>query len=389
VRINTAIPENEVSKPILDASLEAVTRLDEQLLEKGVPTFREAKNRVSWAPEPPGQEHFDHAGIVLGRGKGDCDDLAPWHAASLRHTGEDPRARAVVKRSGHRKWHAVVKRGDGSYDDPSKEAGMRRGVPHFGVSGAVLPLLGCNGQAVGDVGSYIDMPKLAVRPIMNPVTSEVEAWQARADLPWHWSPGKSPTDVAMASLHRSPIASQAIAGALEGVIVIGEASNYVSEESLDAAEAIGWMLNGADYEEVAEHFGDDMANEAHATIDGLFKKIGRGLKKISKPLVKAITSKMGRSLISMIPGVGPAAASALDYAGPALNAMAASKGKKGKPRKARKKSPFGMIKAKKTLRLRKRKKPSTRKRTVRRGKAKRTSKAGKKQMVICYLPEGR
>lgn len=378
MRINVAIPENEVTKDILDASLEAVTRLDEQLLDGGLPTFREARNRVRWAPEPKGDEHFDHAGLVLKRGKGDCDDLAPWHAASLRHTGEDPNARAVVKRSGHRKWHAVVERGDGSIDDPSKAAGMAPGIPAF-VRGATVPMI--QGNVGCSVGSYIDMPKLAVRPITNPVSSDVEAWQARADLPWHWSPSDSKQDVSMVSLHRSPVASQAIVGALEGVVACGSASNFVSGEQLDCAEAVAWALEGADYEEVCGEFGEDIAQYAFDTVDGLFKKIGRGFKKIGSGVVKAVTSKAGRGLISMIPGVGPAAATALDMAGPTLNKLAKkSKGRK-RPTKVK---PFGFIKAKKTSRIRKLKKRKPVKRRQRK-----TVKTGKKQMVICYLPEGR
>src|SRR5262245_39874367 len=100
MRVNVAIPEAHVTRPVLDAALEATTRLNEQLLKEGVvPPFRKAVNAVRWKPEPPGDEHFDHAAVVLGRGWGDCDDLAPWHAASLRATGEDPGAKAFVKKS--------------------------------------------------------------------------------------------------------------------------------------------------------------------------------------------------------------------------------------------------------------------------------------------------
>lgn len=334
MRIKLAVPENRVEKPILDAALEATTRLNESMIKHGdVPLFGKAKKHIHWKPEPQGDEHFDHAGLILKRKWGDCDDMAPYAAASMRATGQDPGARAVVKRSGHKRWHAVVKRSDGSYRDPSKETGMRPGIAP-GVFGAVC------GSLAGPVevgGSYIAMPRLAVRPKRNPVTSEIEAWQARADLPWHWSPTDSPTDVAMASLHASPVADQAIVGALAGALEIAEVSGYVDGDTMDCAEAVGWVCGGASYDEVADEYGEEIAGEAFELVDGLFKKIGRGLKKISKPLVKAVTSKMGRGLISMIPGVGPVAASALDMAGPALNKMAAGKVKK---RKAKAVSPF-------------------------------------------------
>ena len=63
----------------------------------------------------PATKRFDHAATVHRRGWGDCDDLAPYHAASLRHTGEDPGATAVVYRSGPNRLarsHATERRHD-------------------------------------------------------------------------------------------------------------------------------------------------------------------------------------------------------------------------------------------------------------------------------------
>lgn len=132
MRLRIAIPEEHVTSQVLDAGLETLTRLDERLLKSGhAPPFTDAikgRNGVRWKPEPPGEEHFDHAAMVHGRKWGDCDDLAPWKAAELRVTGEDPGATAVVKKSGPRRWHAIVKRSDGSFEDPSKDAGMGSGV---------------------------------------------------------------------------------------------------------------------------------------------------------------------------------------------------------------------------------------------------------------------
>jgi len=61
----------------------------------------------------------------LKRGRGsDCDDIAPAHAALLVVTGRDEQARAHVLEVGPRSWHVVVKRGDGSIDDPCRALGM-------------------------------------------------------------------------------------------------------------------------------------------------------------------------------------------------------------------------------------------------------------------------
>jgi hypothetical protein len=291
MRIQTAIPEDEVSKPVLDASLEAVTRLNESLIRAGkIPTFREAVDRVRWKPEPPGQEHFDHGGIVLARGWGDCDDLGPWHAASLRVTGEDRGARSVVHRSGPKTWHAVVERTNTAtrLDDPSKEAGMPSRVNGCGPSCApVIP-------TAANVGAFIALPRLALRANReNPASSNIESWQARADLPWNWSPSNSPTDVAMASLHMSPVASQrvagpgaAIVGALDGAIQLARASGYVSGDTINVGAAMQWVCSGAAYPDVAREFGPEIASVAFQHVGSLFSKITKKAKKVikSKPV---------------------------------------------------------------------------------------------------------
>jgi len=130
MRIRLAIPDDlhsDDKEAALNAALESVTRANQGMLARGqIPTFERAAGAgaVRWRPEPPGDEHFDLASTVIGRKWGDCDDLAPWHAASLRVTGQDPEATPYVYKSGPDRWHAVVRRGDGSTDDPSRAAGM-------------------------------------------------------------------------------------------------------------------------------------------------------------------------------------------------------------------------------------------------------------------------
>jgi hypothetical protein len=60
---------------------------------------------------------------TMRRGGGDCEDLATWRAAELRLHGEP--ARVIVYRSAPGVLHAVVRRGDGSIEDPSRRLGMR------------------------------------------------------------------------------------------------------------------------------------------------------------------------------------------------------------------------------------------------------------------------
>lgn len=124
--VRVAVPEEHVGPATLEPALEATTRVNESMIAAGqLPLLDDALDAgVRWQPEPPGYESFDHGGIVLARKNGDCDDLASWHTAGLRATGEDPGARAVVVRTGPTLWHAVVERSDGTIDDPSEWAGM-------------------------------------------------------------------------------------------------------------------------------------------------------------------------------------------------------------------------------------------------------------------------
>lgn len=74
-------------------------------------------------------EEFATIPIVLERKWGDCDDLAAWRAAELAARAREA-ARAIVieapgsKRSG-RRYHCVVKRGNGYIEDPSFHLGMK------------------------------------------------------------------------------------------------------------------------------------------------------------------------------------------------------------------------------------------------------------------------
>ena len=348
MRINVAIPEEHVTAPVLDGALETVTRLNEDLIRSGsAPPFDPAAPGVRWRPEPPGQEHFDHARMVSGRGWGDCDDLAPWHAATLRATGEDPDAEAVVRRSGEKRWHAVVRRGDGSIDDPSLDAGMPRKGRGVGVVGAVLPIMLAGPH---EVGAYLARPQLALRPVRDS-SGQVEAWQARTDLPWHSLPSSpSPTDVAMVSLHASPVSSQAIVGACEGAIALGEAAGGADDDHLDRLEAICDACNGASWEELAAEYGPEHADAAGHIVGSFFGKVFRKVKKAAKSVVKnplrsaytaatlpfggrAVVRKLApiaiptvTKALNFVPAVGPVASMALQAATPTLQRLIKSGG---------------------------------------------------------------
>lgn len=310
MRVNVAIPESEVSAPILNAALESVTRLNQSMLKQDkIPTFADGlKEGIKWRPEPPGEEHFDHAGVVLRRKWGDCDDLAPWQAASLRHTGEDPNATAVVRRSGPKRWHAIVRRGDGSIDDPSRAAGMGQPSP---IVGAALPIMYTAPSAVVG-GIYQVRPAIALRGYRGGI-------QARADMPLQFVRGHA-TDYAMATTQAAPSATTALVGAIEGALQLAVAGGYAHPQHINRLAAIADALEGMPLEEIAELYGNTHAQAAGEVLDGFsFKKLAKGALKAGLKM-----APMASKLVQFVPGVGPIASSALDIA--AKGAQALSKG---------------------------------------------------------------
>lgn len=278
MRINVAVPEEHVGPDVINAALESVTRLDHALIRGGtVPVFGQALDRVRWKPEPPGDEHFDHAAQVLVRGWGDCDDLAPWHAASLRASGADRGARAIVKKSGPRRWHAVVQRSDGRIEDPSAAAGMPTPGASSVVGGVLPPMIRDLSAIVG--GSYIEHPRLAVRPTFD-AAGQHESWEARADLPWHWRPAKTKHDLAMVSLHKAPIAAQAIVGAVRGAYRLGQLDSPSDPEALLRLQAISDVVGGMySHDELCGIYGPELTAHAENVVGSIFSSIAHVVKK--------------------------------------------------------------------------------------------------------------
>ncbi len=311
MRINLAIPEAHVTAPVLDGALEAVTRLNEQMIKAGdTPTSEQLiAAGAKWKPEPPGDEHFDHGATIAKRGWGDCDDWAPLRAATLRVTGEDTGARAVVRRSGPKRWHATVIRSDGTEDDPSLDAGMPGPARTVGIRGAWVPSMYERTSQVS--GAFIATPHLAVRPVADR-NGQIESWQARADLPWHWQPGKGPADIAMASLHMSPVADQAVVGALRGALVLGAAGGFADAESLRRCSAIADACEGYSWEDLAQIYGPEHATAAGVVVGSFF---GKALKKLGKVAKGAV--KLAAPALSFVPG-GSLATAAFNAASPGL-----------------------------------------------------------------------
>ena len=104
------------------------------LYESGV-RYRQEQEKQCWHPIPGGCEDWLSVAELYRQRVGDCEDLAAARAAELILLGE--RARAIPKRT-RAGWHIVVRRGDGSIEDPSARLGMKTrtatGVPVAGPS---------------------------------------------------------------------------------------------------------------------------------------------------------------------------------------------------------------------------------------------------------------
>lgn len=315
MRIRLAIPDeldDHDRKEALDAALESVTRSVKPLVARGlVPTAAKAikGGKVRWAPEPPGDEHFDLPSTVLKRGWGDCDDLAPWHAATLRASGTDPGARAIVRKSGPNRWHAIVQRSDGSIEDPSRHAGMGHNVSGEG---------GGAGPAIHKPMSADSRLCIALCPSRDP--RHPVSWFARCDAPdrcepWDWTGSAHDADPRTALL-RSISAVRGVCG------------SEIDETDLRRLQAVNDLLLGADPEEVGYVLeqvlgcdgAEDVLHDAAQSVGffgGLVKAVSKPFKPIAKvlaPVARVITpaaeavlptafGPAGKSIVSVTRGL--------------------------------------------------------------------------------------
>lgn len=348
MRLVLGVPEHHVSRRVLAPVLEAATRLNEDMIRAGeVPTIDEAlkKGLFKWKPEPPGEERVDNAETVLARGWGDCDDLAPWAAASDRATGKDPGATADLYKSGEHRWHAIQKRSDGSVRDPSLEAGMRK---HEGIFAPTVALA----ASPTEVSGGARRPTVSLRPVR---VKHCVGWQARADMPM------SDTDSALVALHYAPTAANAAIGAVAGAARLAHVcGTMVEPDTWEPLDAIAGCLAGLDVKDVrsmcgaeatdralewcrrahevvgkqlfflptSESVGFDLFNPStyHEVVDNPGKVVSEAAKNLShpdqlvrnaahslQPIVdgaKALASN-AVGIISLIPGIGTGVAAAL------------------------------------------------------------------------------
>jgi hypothetical protein len=83
--------------------------------------YKREQAKTCWHPVDGGCEDWLSIAQLYEQQRGDCEDLACARAAELRLAGERARAIPMRTRAG---WHIVVRRGDGSIEDPSAKLGM-------------------------------------------------------------------------------------------------------------------------------------------------------------------------------------------------------------------------------------------------------------------------
>jgi len=295
MRIRVAIPDSLVGPATIGPALESVTRLNQALLKQGlVPRLSTLirRGKVKWRPEPRGHgEHFDAADTVATRGWGDCDDLAPYWAAELRETGIDPNARVTIKRTGPHRWHAIVRRSDGSIDDPSAAAGMP--------------------SAVDGVALEHDRPLRAGAPVVNVAQWPGWGWLARADLPV--GDYTSLAHYALAPDPRTAAAEAAITGACSGAC--HGLDDHAARLGAVASVAAGWPSDAA-----AEHWGIEVGS--------IFDNVAKGLSSVITSPVRAVerAASIPLEAVQSIPGLSaiPTLAHGMMQTIPGLQSVMAS-----------------------------------------------------------------
>lgn len=100
------------------ALVDAVATINVALLGEVPPLYRSG---VRYRREPSGVESLVTAPVVYRRGHGDCGHLVAWRLAELRRAGERVTPRFTWR---GRAYHVVIRRADGTVEDPSLLLGM-------------------------------------------------------------------------------------------------------------------------------------------------------------------------------------------------------------------------------------------------------------------------
>jgi hypothetical protein len=120
----------EIHVPPVPAAIEAVAEgltglnfwIMTEMEKRGTPLPRLYDSGIRYRRESAGREWWESISDALqvhGGGEGDCEDLSAIRAAELRFLYGEP-ARVRIGKTSRGSFHAVVQRGDGSIEDPSR-----------------------------------------------------------------------------------------------------------------------------------------------------------------------------------------------------------------------------------------------------------------------------
>jgi len=109
-------------------NLVTVNRISIRLAARsGKPLPKLYSSSVVYQTEPPGYDSFVDMYHTLRAGHGDCAHLAAWRVAELQEEGEAASLkvewRVVPERP--KLFHVLVRRGNGTVEDPSRILGMK------------------------------------------------------------------------------------------------------------------------------------------------------------------------------------------------------------------------------------------------------------------------
>lgn len=115
--MNATIELSNDPRDWIDA-LKSLVKTNLRILRKDSGTIPPIyKSGVKYRAEK-GTERWSNLRTLLKQGHGDCEDLSSWRVAELLATGQD--AKPWIVKTGRNRYHAVVKRSDGTIEDPTK-----------------------------------------------------------------------------------------------------------------------------------------------------------------------------------------------------------------------------------------------------------------------------
>lgn len=138
------------SEKVYELALEGLARVNDLLYRQdpNLPGIYEPRAGVQYRREPT--EVWRHAQDVIRDRWGDCEDLAAARVGELRARHDELGAKIIVRRTGRRLTHALVRRASGRIEDPSRKLGM--GKPEVPIVVQAKPALSFSS---GSVPTYL------------------------------------------------------------------------------------------------------------------------------------------------------------------------------------------------------------------------------------------